>query len=230
MGKRWLVVLICVMGLSITRRADAQVSVWLQDGTSGFGARTGIGVDDSSTSFNVEGGYSHLGVLDVVVGLTYVMYKNDNAIAPDLGAYGGLVGLQYHPLKQRAEMPISLGLGVAVPAIKLTSQRLDDAGVSASAVGVGAGIEAYRFIKLAPDIGVTPSVALAYTYRHTSVSNMSGDSVTNDDNHFGVSLTSYFGFLGANGTIYGVAPSLQIGDPISFTLYVGMIWPMHKDH
>jgi len=202
------------------------VSVWLQDGVSGVGAHAGIAVDDSSTSFNVSGGYSYLGVLEVTVGLSNVTYNNDNPIASDLGAYGGIVGVQYHPLKQGPNMPISLGLGIGVPVLKLTSAQLDDAGITGSAWGIGTLIEVYRFIKLTPNIGVTPSIALDYTYTHVSFGNMAGDEVTQSDNVLGVGLTSYFGFLGPMGAIYGFAPSLGLGDHISFSVNVGMIWPL----
>src|SRR5690349_2036710 len=106
MGKHWLIVLVCAAGLAIPRSADAQVSVWMQNGVSGLGAEAGVSVDDASTTFHVAGGYSHLGVLDVDLSLDYTSFKSDNAIASDLGAYGATLALQYHPLKQGPDMPI----------------------------------------------------------------------------------------------------------------------------
>jgi hypothetical protein len=227
MGKHWLIVLVCAAGLAVSRSADAQVSVWMQNGVSGLGAEAGVSVDDSSTTAHVAGGYSHLGVLDVDVGLDYTSFKSDNAIASDLGAYGATFALQYHPLKQGPDMPISLGLGLGVPIAKLTSSALDAAGVSGTLWGITAGVEAYRFIKLAPNIGVTPSIGLLYTYSHISLNDMADNEITDSDNHVGVDLTGNFGILGSTGTIYGISPSVFLSDNVSFSVSLSMIWPLN---
>jgi hypothetical protein len=227
MGKHWLIVLVCAAGLAVSRSADAQVSVWLQKGVSGLGAEAGVSVDDSSTTFHVAGGYSYLGELDFDVGFDYTTFKSDNAIASDLGAYGGTFALQYHPLKQGPDMPISLGLALGVPIARLTSDQLDEAGVTGTLWGVAAGVAAYRFIKLAPNIGVTPSIGLLYSYSHISLKDSLDQEFTNSDDHIGVDLTGNFGFLASGSTIYGISPSLFLSDNVSFSLTFSMIWPMN---
>lgn len=204
------------------------MSVWLQDGVSGVGAHAGISVNDSSTGFNVQGAYSHLGVIDIAVGLEYATYKQDSAIASDLGSYAGALGLQYHPLKQGPQMPISLGLGVGGSSGMLTSSQLDDAGISGSLWGVVGNVEAYRFVKLAPTVGVTPSISLQYAYSQLSLKNTFDNEITTSDSQFSVGLTSYFGFLGSNGMIYGIAPTLNLGEHVSFSVYFGLIWPLKR--
>jgi hypothetical protein len=227
MGKHWLIVLVCAAGLAIPRGANAQVSVWMQNGVSGAGAEAGVSVDDSSTSLHVAGGYSHLGVLDIDAGLDYTTFKSDNAIASDLGAYGATVALQYHPLKQGPEMPISLGLAVGVPVGKLTSRQLDDAGISGTLWGISAGVAAYRFVKLAPNVGVTPSIGILYTYSHISLMDNFDQEITSSDSHVGVDLTGNFGILGGSGVIYGLSPSLFLSDNVSFSFTFSMIWTLN---
>jgi hypothetical protein len=227
MGKYWLIVLVCAAGLAVPRSAGAQVSVWLQKGVSGLGAEAGISVDDSSTTFHVAGGYSHLGELDFDAGLDYTTFKSDNAIASDLGAYGGTAALQYHPLKQGPDMPISLGLGLGASVAKLTSGQLDDAGITGSLWGISTGVEVYRFVKLTPNFGVTPSIGLLYSYSHISLKNTLDEELTDSDSHVGVDLTGYFGLLGSTGTIYGISPSLFLSDNVSFSVSFSMIWPLH---
>jgi hypothetical protein len=224
MGKHWLIILVCAAGLAVPRSANAQVSVWLQKGVSGLGAEAGVSVDDSSTTFHLAGGYSYLGALDVDIGLDFTSFDSDNEIASDLGAYGATLALQYHPLKQGPGMPISLGLALGLPIGKLTSGELDDQGISGTLWGFSAGVAGYRFVKLAPNIGVTPSIGLVYNYSHLSLSDMADNEITSSDNSFGVSLTGNFGFLGSAGTIYGVSPSLFLSDNVAFRVVLSMIW------
>lgn len=227
MGKHWLIVLVCAAGLAIPRGADAQVSVWLQKGVSGVGAEAGVAVDDSSMTFHVAGGYSHLGVLDFDLGFDYTSFNSDNAIASDLGALGATAAVQYHPLKQGPDMPISLGLGLGLPIATLTSSELDADGISGTLWGINAGVAAYRFVKLAPNIGITPSIGLVYSYSHLSLTNMFGDEITSSDNNVGVSFTGNLGLLGATGTIYGISPSLFVGENVSFSVNLSMIWSVN---
>ncbi len=227
MGKHWVIVLVCAVGLAVPRSADAQVSVWMQNGVSGLGAEAGIVVDDSSTTFHLGGGYSHLGVLDIDLSLDYITFKSDKAVVSDLGAYGTTPLLQYHPLKQGPDVPISLGLALGVPLGKLTSSQLDAAGVSGTLWGVTAQVAVYRFFKLAPTIGVTPSAALQFNYLHLALDDMAGNESTSSDNHVGVNLTGNFGFLGPNGTIYGISPSLFLSDNVSFAVNFSMIWTVN---
>lgn len=227
MGKHWLIVLVCAAGLAIPRSADAQVSVWLQNGVSGLGAEAGLEVDDSSSTFHVAGGYSYLGMLDFDVGLTYTSFSSNNAIASDLSASGATVALQYHPLKQGENMPISLGLALGVPVASLVSSELDAQGVTGTLWGVSAGVAAYRFLKLAPNIGVTPSIGVVYQYAHFSLKDMVGNELTSSDSHVGVSLTGNFGLLSSTGRIYGLSPSLFLGDSVSFSVSASMIWTLN---
>ena len=227
MGKHWWIVLIFAAALVVPRSANAQVSVWLQNGVSGLGAEAGVSADDSSTTVHVAGGYSHLGQLDFDVGLNYTTFNNDNAIASDLGAYGATVAVQYHPLKQGPDMPISLALQLGVPFGMLTSQQLDDAGISGTLWGIAGGVAAYRFIKIAPNVGVTPSIGLLYTYSHITLKNDMDEQVTSSDGQIGLNLTGNFGFLASNGAIYGISPSLFLGDNVSYSLTVGIIWTLH---
>jgi hypothetical protein len=94
-------------------------------------------------------------------------------------------------------------------------------------VGISAGVAAYRFVKLAPRIGVTPSIGIQYSYRHIALDDMAGNELTNSDNHLGVSLTGNFGFLGPAGMIYGISPSLTLGDNVQFSLAFSLIAPLH---
>jgi hypothetical protein len=227
MGKHWLIVLVCAVGLAIPRSADAQVSVWLQKGVSGLGAEAGVEVDDSSSTFHVAGGYSHLGVLDFDVGLDFTSFNSNNAIASDLGAIGATLALQYHPLKQGENMPISLGLALGAPVATLVSSELDAEGISGTVWGISAGVAAYRFLKLAPNIGVTPSIGLVYTYAHFSLKDMVGNELTSSDSHVGVNLTGNVGLLSSSGRIYGLSPSLFLGDNVSFSVTASMIWTLN---
>ncbi len=227
MGKHCWIVLVCAAGIAVPRSANAQVSVWLQDGVSGVGAEAGVSVDDTSTTLHVAGGYSHLGKLDIDLSLDYASFDSDNAVATDLGAYGATVALQYHPLKQGPDMPISLNLALGVPIAVLTSRELDDLGISGTLWGISAGVAAYRFVKLRSNLGVTPAIGLVYTYAHLSLKNSADEEITTSDNQFGVSLTGNFGFLSSTGRIYGLSPSLTIGDNVSFSVNASIIWPLN---
>jgi hypothetical protein len=226
MRKHWWIIVICAGALAIPRSGDAQVSVWLQKGVSGLGADAGIVVDDGSRTLHVAGGYSHLGVLDVSLGFDYTSFDSDNAIASDLGAYGATVALQYHPLKQGPGMPISLGLALGVPIASLTSDELDADGVSGTLWGIAAGVAAYRFVKLAANLGVTPSIGLVYNYSHFSLNDEFDNEVTSSDDSIGVSFTGNLGFLSSAGTIYGVSPTLFVGENVSFGVFLNVIWPL----
>jgi hypothetical protein len=225
MGMHWLIVVMCA-GLAIPRSADAQVSVWLQKGVSGLGADAGVSVDDGSTTFRIAGGYSHLGVLDVNLSFDYTSFDSDNAIAPDLGAYGATIAVQYHPLKQGPDMPISLGLALGVPIATLTSDELDAEGISGTLWGIAAGAAAYRFVKLAANLGVTPSIGLVYSYSHLSFKDPADRESTSSDNSIGLSLTGNLGFRSSAGRIYGISPSLFVGDNVSFSVFLNVIWAL----
>jgi hypothetical protein len=210
------------------QHASGQVSVWLQQGISGFGAEAGLEVEDQLTDFVVYGGYSHRGVLELNLALHYVVFDDVDDIT-DMTAVGIAPAIHYHPLKQSASMPISLGLDAELLGVSASSPEFEQAGVTLTGVQGTLGASVYRFIRLAPNIGVSPSAGLRFSRSVlTAQDEFDEEILRQTDNTVSLVLRGNFAFLDSRGTIYGLTPSLAVGEGVAFGLMFGMIWSLQR--
>ncbi len=204
--------------------ASAQVSVWLQKGISGVGASAGITHSDGSTGLQIQGGYSYEGFIDLALTLGRQDLSTD--ATPDLIGYEVKPTLEYHPLKQTKEMPISLSLGAAYGRGFFSSDQLSDAGISLSAWNFTLASFVYRFIRITERVGVIPTFGAGWVY-NSSTASRAGIDMTATDDGLRVLLGANLAVLDQGNHIWGVAPSLSFGHgPTAFGIAVNFVAPM----
>lgn len=229
MGKCSWVVLVLAVGLAaVPRTAQAQLSVWLPKGVSGVGGEAGFQTSDVATDVAVSGGYSYRGFLEFDLGFHYVMFYDDE-IVPDVTAVGLSPGIQLHPLKQDATMPISLGLSASLASLAASSPALDKTGFELNALGVSLAAAVYRFISLGARLSVTPSVGGAFNHMSARLRDRAGNGVDKDDDtSVAAVLAGNFAYLTSGGVILGLTPSVRVGGDVSFGLMFGVIGSQHR--
>ena len=200
-------VIVIWLALLVPSAAHAQGN-WLQKGVSGVGAEAGVAHQDGDTALVLTGGYSHQGFLDFF--LTLGWHDTTVTDIPDLSVYSLGAEIDYHPLKQTKEIPLSLKVGIAYTRTLFSGQTLsdNDSSLSAWQTLLGAGI--YRFFPLAERIGVTPQITLGWIHVSTSAT-LLGDTQTNTDDQFAIGVMASFAYLDSAGHIWGVSPSLSFG-------------------
>src|SRR4051812_16915011 len=85
--------------LVIPRVADAQVSLFLKKGTSGYGGYAGLSTTSGATGFELGGGYSYEGRLEVGLMLGRVAFDMSRFQGADVAGYTAGPTFEYHPLK-----------------------------------------------------------------------------------------------------------------------------------
>jgi hypothetical protein len=204
--------------------ASAQVSVWLQKGVSGVGASAGVSHTDGDTGVELQGGYSYQGFLDL--GLTLGRHDLSTDDVTDLIGYEVKPTIEYHPLKQTKEMPISLSVGTAYGRFFLSSDQLSDAGLSASGWELTLASFVYRFVRINERIGVTPTFGAGWVYSSVTLSG-AGDEMTTTDDGLRVLIGANLGVLDHGGHIWGIVPSLSFGHgATAFGIAVNFVAPM----
>jgi hypothetical protein len=205
--------------------ASAQVSIWLQKGVSGLGASASFSFNNQLTGYGVDAGYSYKGFLDFDINATYYGYPSDQEIFTDQHVYGVGPTIQYHPLKQDKDMPVSVSLGVGYQKIFFSSDTLSQEGGSIDAWNVGVNGSVYHFFRLGENTGVIPAVGLTFVHSETTISGPNG-SLSGSSDDLGLSLAGYFAYIDDGGHIYGVAPGLIIGDHLTFGIQIGVVWSL----
>jgi hypothetical protein len=205
--------------------ASAQVSVWLQKGVSGVGASAGVTHSDGDTGLRVEGGYSYQGFLDL--GLTLGWHDLSTDATPDLIGYEVQPTIEYHPLKQTKEMPISLSVGTAYGRSFISSDQLTAADISASGWGFTLASFVYRFVRINERVGVIPTLGAGWVYSSLTLSQDGVDMTVTDDG-LRVLIGANLAVLDHAGHIWGIAPSLSFGHgATAFGIAVNFVAPMH---
>ena len=205
--------------------ASAQVSVWLQKGVSGVGASAGVSHSDGDTGLQLQGGYSYEGFLDL--GLTLGRHDLSTDQIPDLVGYEIKPTIEYHPLKQTKEMPISLSVGTAYGRDSFASDQLSEAGVSASAWNFTLASFVYRFVRINDRVGVIPTLGAGWVYSSSTLSR-GGVEMTATDDGLRVLIGANLAVLDHQGHIWGVAPSLSFGHgATAFGIAVNFVAPMN---
>jgi len=226
--RRFLVFVALVVTVSVglaPRSASAQVSIWLQRGVSGLGASGTFSVNNEGTSYGVDAGYSYQGFLDFDLNATYYSYDSDHQFASDQHVYGIGPTIQYHPLKQDKDMPVSVSLGVGFQKIFFSSDELSQSDISIDAWNVGVNGSVYHFFRLGENTGVIPSVGLTFVHSETSASGPGG-SLSGSSDDLGLSLAGYFAYIDEGGHIYGAVPTIVIGDHVTFLIQIGVVWSL----
>jgi len=205
MPRTFLIVIWLALVVPSVARAQGN---WLQKGVSGVGAEVGVAHQAGDTALELTGAYSHQGFLDIL--LTLGWHDATMIDIPDLSTYSLGAELDYHPLKQTKEVPLSLKVGIAYTQTFFSSQTLsdNDSSISAWQTVLGAGI--YRFFPLAERIGVTPQLTLGWVHVSASTT-IFGDTQTNTDDQFAIGVLASFAYLDSAGHIWGVTPSLGFG-------------------
>jgi len=205
--------------------ASAQVSVWLQKGVSGVGASAGVVHSDGDTGLQLQGGYSYQGFLDL--GLTLGAHDLSTDETPDLVGYEARPTVEFHPLKQTKEMPISLSVGTAYGRSVFSSEQLSDDGLSASGWDFTLASFVYRFVRINERIGVIPTFGAGWVYSSLTVSGGREDVTVSDDG-FRVLIGANLAVLDHAGHIWGVAPLLSFGHgATAFGIAVNFVAPTH---
>lgn len=198
-----------VIGLALVVPSVARAQGnWLQKGVSGVGAEAEVTHQSGDTALLMTGSYSYQGFLDILLGLGWHDATITNV--PDLSVYSLSGEVDYHPLKQTKEIPLSLKVGVAYTQTFFSSQTLsdNDSSISAWQTVLAAGV--YRFFPLAERIGVTPQITLGWV--HDSATGMiPGQTLTNTDDRFAIGVLASFAYLDSANHIWGVTPNLAFG-------------------
>ncbi len=222
--RRFLVTVGVVLALA-PRSASAQVSIWLQKGVSGLGASASFSVNNEGTAYGVDAGYSYQGFLDLDLNATYYSYNTDQQIASDQHVYGIGPTLQYHPLKQSKDMPVSVSLGVGYQKVFFNSDLASEQDVSIDAWNVGVNGSVYHFFRLGENTGVIPSMGITFVHSEITAEGPAG-KISGSSDDLGVSLAGYFAYIDEGGHIYGAVPTIIIGDHVTFLISVGVVWSL----
>jgi len=210
--KRTLIALAIVLPALAPRPASAQVSIWLQRGVSGYAGALTFGASSTATTFGVAGGYSYEGYLELDLNLNYINYDKDSFAGASVHAFAVAPAVQYHPLKQSAEMPVSLGLTAQVAKLFFSSSDLDSIDTSLSETDLSVNASVYRFVKLTSNIGIIPAGGVGVTHSWASVSSPLGD-VNNDDTSISLAFGAYLAYIDDAGRIWGLVPSVTVNIP-----------------
>jgi hypothetical protein len=213
-------VLAAVVAAMIPSVAQAQVSLWLQEGVSGYGVGAGILGTDNTTTLIGQGGYSYRGFLELNVGVGWDHFEEDGL---ELDGLVATTLVQFHPLKQTKEIPVSLEIGAIYRYSQVLNEDLDALGVSLTGQSFSLLGGAYRFVPLGKQVGVTPEVLLSWVHNRTTVSDDGFDQTTTEDD-FRVVFGTNFGYLDNAGHIWGLTPTLSVGTgPAIFGLFLTFI-------
>jgi hypothetical protein len=205
MPKTFMIVICLALVVPSVARAQGN---WLQKGVSGVGADVGVDHQDGDTALSITGAYSHQGFLDILLTLGW----HDATITgiPDLSVYSLGAELDYHPLKQTKEVPLSLKVGIAYTQTFFSSETLseNDSSLSLWETVLAAGV--YRFFPLAERIGVTPQITVGWAHASASATIL-GEPRTSTDDQFRIGVLASFAYLDSANHIWGVTPNVSFG-------------------
>src|SRR5262249_35604146 len=122
------------------------------------------------------------------------------------------------------DMPVSVSLGVGYQKLYYSSDTLSALGSSIDSWSLLLNGSVYRFIRLGDKVGVIPSAGVTFAHNSSSVDGFFPGNSTSDD--IGVTLGANFAFLDGGGRIWGVAPQIEIGDSVTFSVEVGVIFSL----
>jgi hypothetical protein len=225
--RRGLLLIAVLVGgtlLAWPRSASAQVSIWLQKGVSGAGAAALVAYNEDQTTYGVNLGYSVQGYLDLDLTVAYLEFPDDELPA-DLIGLALAPRVELHPLKQGPGMPISVGIGAGATAFGYASDELERQDDELSGWNVNGDVSLYRFFKLAPRFGITPAVGGGFVHSELTLTQSGSESTATDD-AFTFQVATYLAFLDASGRIWGVAPTVAIGETVTVALRAGLVWTL----
>jgi len=204
---------ICFLVLiAVPRLASAQ-GLFLQKGTSGYGATLDLSTDGGYSSYGAGIGGSYKGWLDANINVNRTKLDPDNWDGETVFADSVGIGVGIHPLKQSQSMPISL-------AIFAGSQVAQFRGMPIKAQTLSVGSTLYRFFKLGERFGVIPG--LQFTYATTKFK-IEG-APTFDEDGTSISLGGHFAWLRSDDFVLTLTPGITFSDaPTSFVLTVGAL-------
>ena len=207
-------VLVAILGC-IPSVASAQ-GLFLQKGTSGYGADLGVSTDGGFIGVGATAGFSYEGWADAFLSVNGTRLDPDNWDGDVVAAYGIAPGIGLHPIKQGGSIPLSIALGADVG--WYTFSGVD----GASAWTVETWGTLYRFFKLGSNYGVIPGAQFTYAHTETQVYDLSAGS---DD--FSVALGGHCAYLLDSGYILTLTPGITLGSeaPV-FSLTIGAIRAM----
>jgi hypothetical protein len=205
-----------VVAWAIPGVASAQ-GLFLQKGTSGYGAEAGVSTDGGFAAFDLGVGASYQGWADAHLGLSAVRLDPDDWDGDMVAGYGVVPGIGFHPVKQSATTPLSIAVGADLGLFTYSGGPEGMGSWSIDGWGV-----AYRFFKLGSNYGVIPGVQLTYSH---SASYIDSFSASSDD--ISVSLGGHFAVLLDSGYMLTATPGLTFGTEATvFSLSVGAVRPL----
>jgi len=222
MTRAFLIVLV----LCATARLSSAQGLYLQKGTSGYGADVGLTTDGGAFSVGANAGYSHQGWLDGSVLLYQTVLDPDTTNGYELSELGITPRVAVHPLKQSDTMPVSLEIAGRFGVSTMVGEGFSDSGMSMVAWTAGASTTVYRFFKLGANYGVIPGVELVYGHTEVTFDSSYGTDHSRDD-RFSVAIGGHGAWLHDSGYIFTLTPAVIIDHhgAASFSLSVGAIRP-----
>lgn len=209
--RAWIVV--AIVCCAVPGLASAQ-GLFLQKGTSGYGADMGLSTDGGFVAFGVDAGVSYQGWLDAQLAVNGTRLDPADWDGDVVAGYGLVPGIALHPLKQSATTPVSIALGTDLGLYTFSG---GPDGMSAWAIDGWATV--YRFFKLASTYGVIPGVQLTYSHVTDRV-----DAFSASTDNVSVSLGGHVAWLLDSGYMVTATPGITLGsEPPVFSLTIGAL-------
>src|SRR5262249_55492801 len=137
-------------------------------------------------------------------------FNKDRFLGASVSAFGIAPVIQFHPIKQTAEMPVSVGFSLGFEKDFFSSSDfLPGAGISA--YDVAGAVSVYRFFKITSNIGIIPAASFAVIHTWTTTTNTNGMDTTTESPNETLALGGYFAYIDDAGRIWGLVPSVTFG-------------------
>jgi hypothetical protein len=226
--QRALAVIVLLCGLAVLswpRPASAQVSIWLQKGVSGAGAAGVFAYNEDQLTYGINGGYSFGGVVELDLTIAYLDFRQES-LPDDLKGAAVAPRVELHPLKQSSSMPISVGIGGGITGFGFSSDELERMNIEIESYNINGDVAVYRFFKLSSSVGITPALGGGFVHSELTVKQSGREDTTSTDDAFAFQVGTYFAFLDPGGRIWGVAPTVSLGEVTTISLRAGLVWSL----
>lgn len=222
----WIILLGVLLLVAAPRSASAQVSIWLKKGVSGAGIGGLVQTSDEQTAYGLNGGYSFYGTFELGLTVAFLDIADQSGVPDDLVGAAVAPRVEWHPVKQSATFPVSVGLGAGVTGYAYSSDEFEQNDEDLSAYSVSADVSVYRFFKLSSNVGITPAAGLGYAYTSATFTQGTLENTETDD-AVNFALGGYIAFLDQGGRIWGITPSVTIGSESTIVgLQAGVVWTL----
>ncbi len=186
------------------------LSEYVPNKRNAFGFELGFTTFKDSTSFDLGATMSILGYADL--GLQYSQISIEDPMIDDLSATSLNLFISAFPVKQSAEIPLSIELAWGVGFAAYDSEFLDYVGWDMSGTSISLGFSVYHRYNATPSFALVPSLGFSYTRTKVTLEDSYGKSIEESDSEtgFGFGLPFVFSISPSGSLIF--RPSLFILD------------------